>query len=211
MPNEKLTPKQEEILNFIKQEILAKGYPPSVREICEAVTLKSTSSVHAHLESLERKGYIRKDPTKPRTIEVVDDSFNVLRSEIISIPMIGRVAAGVPLLAEENIEGYFPIPAEFMPNNEAFILTVHGNSMVNIGILDGDMIIVERKSTASNREIVVALVADEASSEPAATVKRFYKEDGYIRLQPENDTMEPLIVNDCEIIGKVIGVYRKMM
>ena len=211
MPNEKLTPKQEEILNFIKQEILAKGYPPSVREICEAVTLKSTSSVHAHLESLERKGYIRKDPTKPRTIEVVDDSFNVLRSEIISIPMIGRVAAGAPLLAEENIEGYFPIPAEFMPNNEAFILTVHGNSMVNIGILDGDMIIVERKSTASNGEIVVALVADEASSEPAATVKRFYKEDGYIRLQPENDTMEPLIVNDCEIIGKVIGVYRKMM
>ena len=211
MPNEKLTPKQEEILNFIKQEILAKGYPPSVREICEAVTLKSTSSVHAHLESLERKGYIRKDPTKPRTIEVVDDSFNVLRSEIISIPMIGRVAAGVPLLAEENIEGYFPIPTEFMPNNEAFILTVHGNSMVNIGILDGDMIIVERKSTASNGEIVVALVADEASSEPAATVKRFYKEDGYIRLQPENDTMEPLIVNDCEIIGKVIGVYRKMM
>lgn len=211
MPNEKLTHKQEEILNFIKQEILAKGYPPSVREICEAVTLKSTSSVHAHLESLERKGYIRKDPTKPRTIEVVDDSFNVLRSEIISIPMIGRVAAGVPLLAEENIEGYFPIPAEFMPNNEAFILTVHGNSMVNIGILDGDMIIVERKSTASNGEIVVALVADEASSEPAATVKRFYKEDGYIRLQPENDTMEPLIVNDCEIIGKVIGVYRKMM
>ena len=211
MPNEKLTPKQEEILNFIKQEILAKGYPPSVREICEAVTLKSTSSVHAHLESLERKGYIHKDPTKPRTIEVVDDSFNVLRSEIISIPMIGRVAAGVPLLAEENIEGYFPIPAEFMPNNEAFILTVHGNSMVNIGILDGDMIIVERKSTASNGEIVVALVADEASSEPAATVKRFYKEDGYIRLQPENDTMEPLIVNDCEIIGKVIGVYRKMM
>lgn len=210
MSNEKLTPKQEEILNFIKQEILAKGYPPSVREICEAVTLKSTSSVHAHLESLERKGYIRKDPTKPRTIEVVDDSFNVLRSEIISIPMIGRVAAGVPLLAEENIEGYFPIPAEFMPNNEAFILTVHGNSMVNIGILDGDMIIVERKSTASNGEIVVALVADEASSEPAATVKRFYKEDGYIRLQPENDTMEPLIVNDCEIIGKVIGVYRKM-
>ena len=211
MPNEKLTPKQEEILNFIKQEILAKGYPPSVREICEAVTLKSTSSVHAHLESLERKGYIRKDPTKPRTIEVVDDSFNVLRSEIISIPMIGRVAAGVPLLAEENIEGYFPIPAEFMPNNEAFILTVHGNSMVNIGILDGDMIIVERKSTASNGEIVVALVADEASSEPAATVKRFYKEDGYIRLQPENDTMEPLIVNDCEIIGKVIAVYRKML
>ena len=211
MPNEKLTPKQEEILNFIKQEILAKGYPPSVREICEAVTLKSTSSVHAHLESLERKGYIRKDPTKPRTIEVVDDSFNVLRSEIISIPMIRRVAAGVPLLAEENIEGYFPIPAEFMPNNEAFILTVHGNSMVNIGILDDDMIIVERKSTASNGEIVVALVADEASSEPAATVKRFYKEDGYIRLQPENDTMEPLIVNDCEIIGKVIGVYRKMM
>ena len=210
MPNEKLTPKQEEILNFIKQEILAKGYPPSVREICEAVTLKSTSSVHAHLESLERKGYIRKDPTKPRTIEVVDDSFNVLRSEIISIPMIGRVAAGVPLLAEENIEGYFPIPAEFMPNNEAFILTVHGNSMVNIGILDGDMIIVERKSTASNGEIVVALVADEASSEPAATVKRFYKEKDCYRLQPENDAMDPIIADHVEILGKVIGLFRMM-
>lgn len=210
MANEKLTLKQEEILNFIKQEILSKGYPPSVREICEAVNLKSTSSVHAHLESLERKGYIRKDPTKPRTIEVVDDSFNVLRSEIISLPVIGKVAAGVPLLAEENIEGYFPIAAEFMSKGECFVLKVQGNSMINIGIYDGDMIIVEKKNTAANGEIVVAMIQDEASMESSATVKTFYKEEGYIRLQPENDTMEPIIVKDCEIVGKVIGLYRSM-
>lgn len=210
MPNEKLTTKQEEILNFIKQEILTKGYPPSVREICEAVSLKSTSSVHAHLESLEKKGYIRKDPTKPRTIEVVDDSFNVLRSEIISIPVIGRVAAGVPLFAEENIEGYFPLAAEFMPSGEVFVLTVHGNSMVNVGILDGDMIIVEKKDTANNGEIVVAMIQDEDSLEASATVKTFYREDGYIRLQPENDTLDPIIVKKCEIVGKVMGLYRSM-
>lgn len=210
MSSDKLTTKQEQILNFIKQEILTKGYPPSVREICEAVQLKSTSSVHAHLESLERKGYIRKDPTKPRTIEVVDDSFNVLRSEIVSIPHIGRVAAGTPLFAEENIEGYFPMSAEFMPNGEAFVLTVHGNSMINSGILDGDMIIVQKKDTASNGEIVVALVEDDDSLEPSATVKTFYKEDGHIRLQPENDSMEPILVNHCEIVGKVIGLYRNM-
>jgi len=210
MPNEKLTAKQEEILNFIKQEILTKGYPPSVREIGEAVSLKSTSSVHAHLESLEKKGYIRKDPTKPRTIEVVDDSFNLLRSEVISLPIIGKVAAGVPLLAEENIQGYFPVAAEFIHKGEFFVLTVQGNSMINIGIYDGDYIIVESKSTANNGEIVVAIVEDDDSMEASATVKTFYREDDYIRLQPENDTMEPIIVNDCEIIGKVIGVYRSM-
>lgn len=208
MADAKLTSKQEEILNFIKQEILAKGYPPSVREICEAVHLKSTSSVHAHLESLEKKGYIRKDPTKPRTIEVVDDSFNVLRSEVISLPIIGRVAAGSPILAEENVEGYFPLAAEFMNQGESFVLVVHGDSMINVGIFDGDMLIVEKKKTASNGEIVVALVQDEDTSEAAATVKTFYKENGYIRLQPENDTMEPIIVKDCEIVGKVTGLYR---
>ena len=150
MSNEKLSAKQEEILDFIKQEILTKGYPPSVREIGEAVNLKSTSSVHAHLESLEKKGYIRKDPTKPRTIEVVDDSFNLLRSEVISLPIIGKVAAGMPLFAEENITGYFPIAAEFIHKGKFFVLAVQGNSMINIGIYDGDYIIVESKNTANN-------------------------------------------------------------
>ena len=201
MSNEKLSAKQEEILDFIKQEILTKGYPPSVREIGEAVNLKSTSSVHAHL---------RKDPTKPRTIEVVDDSFNLLRSEVISLPIIGKVAAGMPLFAEENITGYFPIAAEFIHKGKFFVLAVQGNSMINIGIYDGDYIIVESKNTANNGEVVVALVEDDNSMEPSATVKTFYREDDYIRLQPENDTMEPIIVNDCEIIGKVIGVYRSM-
>ena len=210
MSNEKLSAKQEEILDFVKQEILTKGYPPSVREIGEAVNLKSTSSVHAHLESLEKKGYIRKDPTKPRTIEVVDDSFNLLRSEVISLPIIGKVAAGMPLFAEENITGYFPIAAEFIHKGKFFVLAVQGNSMINIGIYDGDYIIVESKNTANNGEVVVALVEDDNSMEPSATVKTFYREDDYIRLQPENDTMEPIIVNDCEIIGKVIGVYRSM-
>ncbi len=210
MADNALTAKQEAILNFIKQEILAKGYPPSVREICEAVSLKSTSSVHAHLESLEKKGYIRKDPTKPRTIEVVDDSFNVLRNEVVSLPIIGRVAAGSPLLAEENIEGYFPISSEHMHTGECFVLTVKGDSMVNVGIYDGDFIIVQKTKTALNGEIVVALVADEFSMEPSATVKRFYKENGYFRLQPENDSMEPIIVQNCEIVGKVVGLYRNL-
>ena len=150
------------------------------------------------------------DPTKPRTIEVVDDSFNLLRSEVISLPIIGKVAAGMPLFAEENITGYFPIAAEFIHKGKFFVLAVQGNSMINIGIYDGDYIIVESKNTANNGEIVVALVEDDNSMEPSATVKTFYREDDYIRLQPENDMMEPIIVNDCEIIGKVIGVYRSM-
>ena len=198
----RITKKQTEILEYIKSQILNKGYPPSVREICTAVNLKSTSSVHAHLETLEKNGYIRRDPTKPRAIEIIDDNFNLTRREVVNVPLIGQVAAGQPLLAVENITSYFPIPAEFIPKEEVFMLNVKGESMVNAGIYDGDQIIVKQQSTASNGEIVVALVDD------SATVKRFYKENGHIRLQPENDFMEPIIVDSCEIIGKVIGLIR---
>lgn len=202
MVQEKLTSKQQEILEYIKETILNKGYPPAVREICEAVHLKSTSSVHSHLETLEEKGYIRKNPAKPRTIEIIDDCFNLTRREVVNVPLIGTVAAGVPLLAEENIENYYPIPVELLTNAETFMLNVKGNSMINAGIFDGDQLIVERCSTAYDGEIVVALVDD------SATVKRFYKEDGYYRLQPENDEMEPIIVDHIKIIGKVIGLFR---
>lgn len=198
----KISEKQREILEYIKKEILNKGYPPTVRDICEAVQLKSTSSVHSHLETLEKNGYIRRDPTKPRAIEIVDDNFNLTRREVVNVPMIGQVAAGQPMLAVENIDAYFPIPAEFMPNEESFMLKVKGESMVNAGILDGDHILVERCNSAENGEIVVALVDD------SATVKRFYKENGHIRLQPENDTMEPIILSNCKILGKVFGVFR---
>jgi repressor LexA len=198
----KITEKQQEILDFIKKEILNKGYPPTVRDICEAVDLKSTSSVHSHLETLEKNGYIRRDPTKPRAIEIMDDNFNLTRREMVNVPLVGRVAAGEPILAVENIESYFPIPAEYMPNAESFMLKVKGESMINAGIMDGDQILVERCETASNGDMVVALVDD------SATVKTFYKESGHIRLQPENDTMDPIIVPDCEILGKVFGVFR---
>ena len=198
----RITKKQTEILEYIKSQILNKGYPTSVRDICTAVNLKSTSSVHAHLETLEKNGYIRRDPTKPRAIEIIDDNFNLTRREVVNVPLIGQVAAGQPLLAVENITSYFPIPAEFIPKEEVFMLNVKGESMVNAGIYDGDQIIVKQQSTASNGEIVVALVDD------SATVKRFYKENGHIRLQPENDFMEPIIVDSCEIIGKVIGLIR---
>lgn len=198
----KISNKQREILEYIKQEILNKGYPPAVREICEAVDLKSTSSVHSHLETLEKNGYIRRDPTKPRAIEIIDDNFNLTRREVVNVPLIGKVAAGQPLLAVENIENYFPIPTEFMPNAESFMLTVKGESMINIGIMDGDQILVQSQSDAKNGDVVVALVDD------SATVKTFYKEDGYYRLQPENDTMKPIIVKECSIIGKVFGVMR---
>ena len=198
----RITKKQTEILEYIKSQILNKGYPPSVRDICTAVNLKSTSSVHAHLETLEKNGYIRRDPTKPRAIEIIDDNFNLTRREMVNVPVLGQVAAGEPLLAVENITSYFPIPAEFIPKEEVFMLNVKGESMVNAGIYDGDQIIVKQQSTASNGEIVVALVDD------SATVKRFYKENGHIRLQPENDFMEPIIVDSCEIIGKVIGLIR---
>lgn len=198
----KISKKQLEILEYIKSEILRIGYPPAVREICEAVNLKSTSSVHSHLETLEKNGYIRRDPTKPRAIEIIDDTFNLTRREMVNVPIVGQVAAGEPILAEQNITNYFPIPIEFMPNNETFLLTVKGESMINAGILDGDMVLVESTSVASNEEMVVALVDD------SATVKTFYKEEGIYRLQPENDTMEPIIVSEVEILGKVIGVFR---
>ena len=198
----KITGKQSEILEYIKKEILNKGYPPTVRDICEAVNLKSTSSVHSHLETLEKNGYIRRDPTKPRAIEIVDDNFNFSRREFVNVPIIGNVAAGQPLLAVENIDNYFPIPTEYMPNAESFMLKVKGESMINAGIFDGDIIIVEKQNTARNGEIIVALVDD------SATVKTFYKEAGHIRLQPENDTMDPIIVPDCTILGKVFGVFR---
>lgn len=200
----KISQKQKEILEYIKQEILNKGYPPAVREICEAVHLKSTSSVHSHLETLEKNGYIRRDPTKPRAIEIIDDTFNLTRREVVNVPMIGRVAAGEPILAVENIESYFPVPTEFMPNEKTFMLKVKGESMINAGIFDGDNILVKQQSTASNGDMVVALVDD------SATVKTFYKEEGHYRLQPENDTMEPIIVDadQVEILGKVFGVFR---
>ena len=203
MPYGKISPKQAEILEYIKNEIINRGFPPTVRDICDAVNLKSTSSVHSHLETLERNGYIRRDPTKPRAIEIVDDNFNLTRRELVNVPVVGRVAAGEPILAVENVENYFPIPAEFMPNSQTFILNVRGESMVNAGILDGDQILVQQQSTAENGEIVVALIDD------SATVKTFYKEDGYYRLQPENDAMEPIIVKgELQILGKVIGVFR---
>ncbi len=201
----KITKKQQEILDYIKNEILNRGFPPAVREICEAVNLRSTSSVHSHLESLEKNGYIRRDPTKPRAIEIVDDNFNLVRREVVNVPIIGHVAAGEPLLALENVENYFPIPAEFLPNTPTFMLNVKGESMINAGILDGDHVIVEQCSTAKNGDMVVALVGD------SATVKTFYKEEGYYRLQPENDYMEPIIVTgELQILGKVIGVFRFM-
>ena len=200
----KISAKQKEILEYIKGEILSKGYPPAVREICEAVDLKSTSSVHSHLETLEKNGYIRRDPTKPRAIEILDDDFNLTRREVVNVPIVGHVAAGEPILATENIENYFPIPVEYMPNEETFMLKVKGESMINAGVLSGDHILVKQQDTAENGEMVAALIDD------SATVKTFYHENGHIRLQPENDTMDPIVVEekDVHILGKVIGVFR---
>lgn len=198
----KISAKQEEILNFIKSEILKKGYPPAVREICEAVHLKSTSSVHAHLESLEKNGYIRRDPTKPRAIEIIDDEFGLARREMVQIPIVGQVAAGEPIFAEQNIQDYFAMPADMVPDGDLFMLNVKGESMVNMGILDGDSVICRQQETAHNGEVVAALVGD------SATIKRFYKESGHFRLQPENDHMDPIIVDDCRILGKVVSLVR---
>lgn len=199
----KISVKQKEILDFIKDRILQRGFPPAVREICEAVHLKSTSSVHSHLETLEKNGYIRRDPTKPRAIEICDESFRLIRSQMVSIPVVGRVSAGLPILAEENIESYFPLPASVCPaGTQAFLLNVKGDSMINAGIKDGDRIFVMETNTAENGDQVVALIDD------SATVKTFYREDGHIRLQPENDHMDPIIVEDCQILGKVFGVLR---
>lgn len=203
MATGKISDKQREILEYMKEEILSKGYPPSVREICSAVHLKSTSSVHAHLETLEKNGYIRRDPTKPRAIEIVDDSFNLTRRELVNVPILGDVAAGQPLLAIDNIMGYFPLSPEFVNNKQTFMLHVKGESMINAGIFNGDLLVVEQTSVARNGEIIVALIDD------SATVKTFYKEKDYIRLQPENDAMDPIIVKDVTILGRVIGLYRQ--
>ena len=202
MPKGKITAKQQEILEYIKSEILNKGYPPAVREICEAVHLKSTSSVHSHLETLQKNGFIRRDPTKPRAIEIIDDDFNLVRREIISVPVIGSVAAGEPIFAEQNIEGYLPVLPEDMPDGEAFMLRVKGESMVKAGIFDGDRVLVKKQEHAENGDIVVALVDD------SATVKTFYREDGHFRLQPENDSMKPIILDDVSVVGKVTGLFR---
>ena len=201
----KISIKQQEILEFIKESILNRGYPQAVREICEAVHLKSTSSVHSHLETLEKNGYIRRDPTKPRAIEIIDDNFNLTRRELVNVPIVGTVTAGEPILAIENIEGYFPISPEFLHNKQTFMLKVKGESMINAGILSGDFILVEETPTAANGEIIVALLDD------SVTVKRFFKEKDYIRLQPENDYMDPIIVPydaPFSVVGKVIGLFR---
>jgi len=202
MANGKISAKQREILEYIKSQILERGFPPAVREICEAVNLKSTSSVHSHLETLEKNGYIRRDPTKPRAIEICDDSFQMIRTEMVNIPVVGQVAAGTPILAEENIDNYIPIPVSMCPKGDSFIVNVKGNSMINAGIFNGDMLFVHACNTAENGEKVVALIDD------SATVKTYYKEKGHIRLQPENDEMDPIIVENCQILGKVFGVLR---
>lgn len=201
-----LTERQRQVLQFIKDEIRAKGYPPSVREIGEAIGLSSSSTVHGHMARLEEKGFIRRDPTKPRAIEVLDDLGMQPRRRTVSIPIMGRVTAGMPILAVENIEDHFPLPADFVraDESELFFLTVEGDSMIEAGILSGDYVLVRKQAQASNGEIVVALIEDEA------TVKRFYKEHGHIRLQPENRFMDPIIVPNAQILGKVIGLVRNM-
>ena len=208
MSSNQLTNKQLIILEFIKDQLLTKGYPPSVREICQAVGLKSTSTVHAHLNKLEKLGYIRRDPTKPRAIEILDSNIfgnNITEKEIINLPLVGHVTAGEPILAEQNIQEYIPLPAQLVKGTDNFLLKVKGESMINAGILDRDYVVVDKSSTASNSQIVVALVNKEA-----ATVKRFFKEGNKVRLQPENEFMDPIILDerDVEIVGIVTGVFR---
>ena len=203
MAKGKISAKQEEILEYIKAQTLQRGYPPAVREICDAVHLKSTSSVHSHLETLEKNGYIRRDPTKPRAIEIIDDNFNLVRREVVNVPLVGTVAAGQPILAVENVDGYFPIPAEFMPNEQSFMLKVKGDSMINAGILPGDLVVVRRQQTANSGEIVVALIEDEA------TVKRLALRNGQIWLMPENDAYSPIDGSNAQILGKVAAVVRR--
>lgn len=200
--SENLSKKQEEILNFLKKRVLEYGYPPTVREIGKAVNLKSTSSVHAHLAALTEKGYIRKNPAQPRTIEIVDEEFNIARRDIKSIPLIGQVAAGQPIFAEQNITTYFPFASSELPNGNLFMLEVRGESMINIGIHDGDKIIVQETNVAKNGDVIVALVED------SATVKTYYKEKDHYRLQPENDTMDPIIVDEVNILGRCVGLFR---
>jgi repressor LexA len=200
---EDLTARQQEILDFIRKEVREKGYPPSVREIGEAVKLSSSSTVHSHLERLEKLGYIRRDPTKPRAIEILSE-ISVAPSPVINVPLIGRVAAGSPILAEQNVEDIYPLPKDFVLYEDTFMLKIRGDSMIEAGIFDGDLVVVRRTADASNGDIVVALVGEEA------TVKRFYREKDHIRLQPENSAMEPIIVKDVAILGKVTGLLRKI-
>lgn len=197
-----LSDKQRRILEFLKDEIRAKGYPPSVREICDAVGLKSTSTVHGYLERLQKKGYIRKDPAKPRAIEILDDTSYISQKELVNVPIVGHVTAGKPILAVENIEDTFPVPVEYLHNSDVFMLSIKGESMLRAGIFDGDYVVVKQQSTAIDGDIVVALIEDEA------TVKTFYKESEHIRLQPENPDMEPILTKDVVVLGKVIGVFR---
>lgn len=202
---EKLSKRQKDILEFIKEEVRAKGYPPSVREIGEAVGLASSSTVHGHLTRLEQKGYIRRDPTKPRAIEILDSDEVVQKQPVVHVPLVGRVTAGSPITAIENIEEYFPLPTTYgTSEDQLFMLEVMGDSMIEAGILDGDYVVVKKASTANNGEIVVAM-----TEENEATVKRFYKEKNYFRLQPENSSMEPIIVDNVTILGIVVGLYRK--
>ncbi|MBY0120596.1 transcriptional repressor LexA [Bacillus sp. S/N-304-OC-R1] len=202
----KLSKRQQDILNFIKDEVRQKGYPPSVREIGEAVGLASSSTVHGHLARLESKGLIRRDPTKPRAIEILDLENNIQTPDykIVNVPIVGKVTAGQPITAIENVEDYFPLPERLAPDPEhVFMLEIMGESMIEAGILDGDYVIVKQQKTANNGDIIVAMTEDDE-----ATVKRFFKEKDYIRLQPENSTMEPIILRNVSILGKVIGVYR---
>ncbi|MEG0919441.1 MAG: transcriptional repressor LexA [Anaerovoracaceae bacterium] len=205
-----LKDRQKNILDFMKREIKQKGYPPTVREICNSLNIKSTSTVHKDIETLVTKGFIRKDPSKPRALMVVDNDTPTTNNEtsttqVVEIPVVGRIAAGTPILAEENVEDSFPVPARFIGKSNNFMLTVHGESMIEAGIMDGDYILVEQQETARNGEIVVAMLED---FETEATVKTFYKEKDHIRLQPENSSMSPIIVNDVKILGKVKGVFR---
>lgn len=204
----KISKRQQDILDFIKDEVKSKGYPPSVREIGEAVGLASSSTVHGHLARLESKGLIRRDPTKPRAIEVleVDEAAHIPKNKVINVPVVGKVTAGLPITAIENVEEYFPLPERLAPADEhVFMLEIMGESMIEAGILDGDYVIVKQQQTANNGEIVVAMTEDDE-----ATCKRFFKEKDYIRLQPENSTMDPIILKNVSILGKVIGVYRQI-
>lgn len=205
---EKLSKRQQQILTFIQEEVRTKGYPPSVREIGEAVGLASSSTVHGHLSRLEDKGYIRRDPTKPRAIEILyqDTNESIEKQPVVHVPLVGKVTAGNPITAIENIEEYFPLPATYgTSEDQLFMLEVMGDSMIEAGILDGDYVIVKKQSTANNGDIVVAMTEDDE-----ATVKRFFKEKDHFRLQPENSTMDPIIVNQVTILGTVVGLYRQI-
>lgn len=199
-----LTERQVAILEFIKKRIRLKGYPPSVREIGEAVGLSSSSTVHGHLHQIEEKGYIKRDPAKPRAIEITDGTSEIIKKEMVNVPIIGKVTAGEPILAFEHVEDTFPLPLDFVRSDNVFMLSVRGDSMIEAGILDGDYVLVKQQSTARNGEIVVALIEDEA------TVKTFYKEKNHIRLQPQNPSLQPIILNDVSILGKVTGVFRRI-